>query len=55
MIRVVGGDLLVVDLGGDAIYRYRLSDDGRLTLDGHVERQPGRARGTCCQPATGST
>ena len=27
-------ELLVTDLGGDAIYRYRLADDGRLTLGG---------------------
>jgi 6-phosphogluconolactonase len=26
--------LLVVDLGGDAIYRYRLTDNGRLAYDG---------------------
>lgn len=33
MIRAIGGGLVVIDLGGDAIYRYTLSDDGKLTLD----------------------
>ena len=33
MIRASDGDLLAIDLGGDAIYRYQLSDDGRLELD----------------------
>jgi 6-phosphogluconolactonase len=33
MIRAVGGVLLVTDLGGDAIYRYQLTADGRLELD----------------------
>jgi 6-phosphogluconolactonase (cycloisomerase 2 family) len=32
MVRVAGNDLLVIDLGGDAIYRYQLSDGGRLEL-----------------------
>lgn len=32
MVRAVGGGLVVADLGGDAIYRYRLSDEGRLEL-----------------------
>jgi 6-phosphogluconolactonase len=41
MIRVVGEDLLVVDLGGDAIYRYRLSADGRLTLTDTVAAPAG--------------
>jgi 6-phosphogluconolactonase len=33
MVRPMGDDLLVTDLGGDAIYRYQLSTDGKLTLD----------------------
>jgi 6-phosphogluconolactonase len=40
MVRPVADDLLVTDLGGDAIYRYRLTGDGRLTADG-VIRTPG--------------
>jgi 6-phosphogluconolactonase len=32
MVRAVEGGLLVIDLGGDAIYRYQLTDDGRLEL-----------------------
>jgi 6-phosphogluconolactonase (cycloisomerase 2 family) len=37
---VVAGDVLITDLGGDAIYRYRL-DDGRLILDQLIEAPPG--------------
>jgi 6-phosphogluconolactonase (cycloisomerase 2 family) len=33
MVRAIDGGLLVVDLGGDAIYCYRLGDDGRLDLN----------------------
>jgi 6-phosphogluconolactonase len=33
MIRVIEDGLAVMDLGGDAIYRYRLSEDGKLALD----------------------
>jgi 6-phosphogluconolactonase len=33
MIAAIGDQLLVTDLGGDAIYRYRLSPDGKLQLD----------------------
>jgi 6-phosphogluconolactonase (cycloisomerase 2 family) len=33
MVRAVDGGVLIVDLGGDAIYRYRLSDDGMLDLE----------------------
>ena len=33
MIHAVDDGLLVTDLGGDAIYRYRLRPDGRLRLD----------------------
>jgi 6-phosphogluconolactonase len=34
MILAANSHLLVTDLGGDAIYLYRLTDDGRLVLDG---------------------
>lgn len=40
MVRDVGAELLVTDLGGDAIYRYHL-DDGRLVRDGLIETPPG--------------
>jgi 6-phosphogluconolactonase len=33
MIRAIKGGLAVTDLGGDAIYRYRLSEAGTLDLD----------------------
>src|SRR5262249_49858701 len=33
MVRATDGGVLVVDLGGDAIYRYRLSEDGKLDLE----------------------
>jgi 6-phosphogluconolactonase len=33
--------LLVTDLGGDAIYRYRLTSEGTLTADGVVHTPPG--------------
>ena len=33
MVRAVDGSVLVVDLGGDAIYDYHLGDDGTLDLD----------------------
>jgi 6-phosphogluconolactonase len=39
MVRAVDGGLLVIDLGGDAIYRYQLSDGGRLEL-ADVTRTP---------------
>lgn len=41
MIRVMPGHLLVTDLGGDAIYRYRLTDAGTLTADGVIGTPPG--------------
>ena len=41
MVAPVEDALLVTDLGGDAIYRYRLSADGKLTLDGLAEAPPG--------------
>ena len=34
MVRATADELLVTDLGGDAIYRYRLSPEGKLTLSG---------------------
>lgn len=33
MVGLVGDRVVVIDLGGDAAYRYRLSDDGKLVLD----------------------
>jgi 6-phosphogluconolactonase len=33
MVQAVDGGVLVVDLGGDAIYRYRLGDEGTLDLE----------------------
>jgi 6-phosphogluconolactonase (cycloisomerase 2 family) len=40
MVRVVDdGGLLVIDLGGDAIYQYRLRDDGTL-VQGNVIKAP---------------
>jgi 6-phosphogluconolactonase len=41
MVRSVAGGLLVTDLGGDAIYRYQLTDEGTLTADGIVHTPPG--------------
>jgi|HubBroStandDraft_2_1064218.scaffolds.fasta_scaffold220841_1 6-phosphogluconolactonase len=41
MVRVQGDELLVTDLGADAIYRYRLGDDGTLTRIGVVAAPPG--------------
>jgi 6-phosphogluconolactonase len=40
MVRAVGDALLVTDLGGDAIYRYQLSPDGKLMPDGVVAAPP---------------
>jgi len=34
MVRPVGDGLVVIDLGGDAAYQYRLGDDGKLMPDG---------------------
>jgi 6-phosphogluconolactonase len=34
MVRAVADGLLVTDLGGDAIYRYRLTSEGKLTAAG---------------------
>jgi 6-phosphogluconolactonase (cycloisomerase 2 family) len=36
MVRAVADGLLVTDLGGDAIYRYKLSADGKLTQSGVI-------------------
>jgi len=33
MVRVVDGSVLIIDLGGDAIYQYRLGEDGTLELE----------------------
>jgi len=33
MVRPVDDGLVVIDLGGDAAYQYRLNDDGKLVLD----------------------
>jgi len=41
MVRATPDELLVTDLGGDAIYRYRLSADGKLTLSGVMVAPPG--------------
>jgi len=41
MIEAVEGGLLVVDLGGDAIYRYHLTDDGRLNQEDVISAPPG--------------
>jgi 6-phosphogluconolactonase len=41
MIRVTPGGILVIDLGGDAIYRYRLRDDGTLEQTNLFRAPPG--------------
>ena len=41
MVRDVNGELLVTDLGGDAIYLYRLSPGGKLMPDGVVTTPAG--------------
>jgi 6-phosphogluconolactonase len=40
MVRADGDGLLVTDLGGDAIYRYQLTADGRLKPDGVIATPP---------------
>lgn len=40
MVRATADALLVTDLGGDAIYRYRLTSEGKLTPDGLVRTPP---------------
>ena len=53
MVRDVGGGLLVTDLGGDAIYRYRLSPSGKLMQYGRHRRAAWvLVRGTCCRSAS---
>ncbi|HEY7324944.1 MAG TPA: lactonase family protein [Streptosporangiaceae bacterium] len=41
MVRATADGLLVTDLGGDAIYRYRLTDEGTLIADGIAHTPPG--------------
>ncbi len=41
MVRVVEDGLLVIDLGGDAIYQYRLLDDGTLEQTNVIRTPPG--------------
>jgi 6-phosphogluconolactonase len=41
MVRATGDGLLVTDLGGDAIYRYRLTTDGQLQPDGIITAPAG--------------
>ena len=41
MIHAIEGGLVVVDLGGDAIYRYRLGTDGSLDLAEAIATPPG--------------
>jgi 6-phosphogluconolactonase len=42
MVRATADNaLLVTDLGGDAIYRYRLTSEGKLTADGIAHTPPG--------------
>lgn len=41
MVRAIDGGVLVIDLGGDAIYRYRLTEDGKLVLDRIISAPPG--------------
>jgi 6-phosphogluconolactonase len=41
MVRATTGELLVTDLGGDAIYRYRLTPEGKLMQEGVIPAPPG--------------
>jgi 6-phosphogluconolactonase len=41
MVRPMGDLVLVTDLGGDATYRYHLSADGKLELEGFAAAPPG--------------
>jgi 6-phosphogluconolactonase (cycloisomerase 2 family) len=41
MVRVADDELLVTDLGGDAIYRYRLTPQGKLLQEGVIPAPPG--------------
>ncbi len=55
MVRATPDGLLVTDLGGDAIYRYHLSQDGSLRLIDTIATPPQAGPGTCCRCATGIT
>jgi 6-phosphogluconolactonase len=41
MVRAGDDELLVTDLGGDAIYRYRLTPEGKLLQEGVIPAPPG--------------
>jgi 6-phosphogluconolactonase (cycloisomerase 2 family) len=41
MVRAAGDELLVTDLGGDAIYRYQLTPEGKLMQEGVIPAPPG--------------
>jgi 6-phosphogluconolactonase len=41
MVYAADEELLVTDLGGDAIYRYRLTPDGKLMQEGVIPAPPG--------------
>jgi 6-phosphogluconolactonase len=41
MVRISDDELLVTDLGGDAIYRYRLTPEGKLLQEGVIPAPPG--------------
>jgi len=41
MVRATDGGALIIDLGGDAIYRYRLGDDGTLDLEQIIDAPAG--------------
>jgi 6-phosphogluconolactonase len=41
MVRATSGELLVTDLGGDAIYRYKLTPEGKLMQEGVIPAPPG--------------
>jgi 6-phosphogluconolactonase len=41
MVQATSGELLVTDLGGDAIYRYRLTPEGKLMQQGVIPAPPG--------------
>lgn len=41
MVRIVGDGVLVIDLGGDAVYQYRLRDDGTLEQTNVIRTPPG--------------
>jgi 6-phosphogluconolactonase len=41
MVRAADDELLVTDLGGDAIYRYQLTPEGKLMQEGVIPAPPG--------------